>query len=79
MSEPEQDPLILDLVEQICTRVGMIMEDASVDALLKTSDGAIGERVEKLRTASQQSAALVLAAKALLVRRNATGGGISCE
>ena len=61
------DEEILDLVDQLCTRAGMIMEDASVDVLLlkERSPQASAEKIARLGIAAQAISALVAAASAL--------------
>lgn len=59
------DPDRMDLVVQICTRVGMIMEDVSPLAIDPSSDGLKGRVAEVVR-ATRAMAALVDAVEALL-------------
>jgi hypothetical protein len=56
-----------DLVNQLCTRIGMIMEDASVLALIISSVDQADrvERLTQLAHASARISALVRAAMAL--------------
>lgn len=61
------DPDVIELVVQLCTRMGMIMEDASVLAL-DASDEGLEQRVMGLATAAQTIAAVVGAAQRLLCR-----------
>lgn len=59
--------MILELIVQLCTRIGMIMEDTSVVALT-IPDQADGERdaaISVLRDASDRISALVAAVNAL--------------
>ena len=61
------DDDIGDLVRALCTRAGMIMEDASVDALM-TSAGdpdAINAKLERLADAALAISAIINAARAL--------------
>lgn len=51
-----------DLIRQLCTRAGMIMEDASAIAVTKPQE----EQLPQLRQASNQVTALIAAAEALL-------------
>lgn len=56
-----------DLVEQLCTRAGMLMEDASVNALLRGSSAAqLRAKVQKSRLAATQMLRLLDAAAALI-------------
>jgi hypothetical protein len=58
-----------ELLNLLCTRIGMIMEDASVVALTigaREPGQRLGE-MAKLETASAQIAALTAAARSLLV------------
>ena len=59
------DPDRIDLVVQLCTRIGMIMEDMSPLAIDTSSDGLKGRVAEVVR-ATRLMAALVDAAEALL-------------
>ena len=59
------DPDRMDLVVQLFTRIGMIMEDMSPLAIDASSDGLKG-RVAKLVRATRTMAVLVEAAEALL-------------
>ena len=54
------------LIRQLCTRVGCIMEDASVVALIWDDNLALETRLQKLRKASADIQALVSAATALM-------------
>ena len=56
-----------DLIRKLCTRAGMIMEDASVDALLMpgADPEAIGAKLERLGDAAHAISAIVAAARAL--------------
>ena len=62
------DEDVADLVRQLCTRAGMIMEDVSVIALTdKLADVASARKVtEKLRAAAKGIGALAKAAEALI-------------
>ena len=53
-----------DLIRHLCTRVGMIMEDASVVALMM--ERADEKKIRELEEVSQRIAALIAAAAALL-------------
>lgn len=57
-----------DLVAQLCTRIGMIMEDASVDALTmrRRDREQLIAAIDKLAMTGEHIAALVRAARALL-------------
>ena len=67
MPHATPDKQSLELVEQLCTRVGMIMEDASIIALTNTREiVALRRRVTDLKCASDQIATLTSAAEALL-------------
>jgi hypothetical protein len=57
----------IELIRQLCTRIGMIMEDASVSALVSGSGDDPASKVASLRLAVEQAAALVAAAQALCV------------
>ena len=54
------------LIRQLCTRAGCIMEDASVVALIWDDDLALEHRLQKLRKASANIQALIVAATALV-------------
>jgi hypothetical protein len=57
-----------DLIARLCTRVGMIMEDASVIALTISGSepGDLPLAIDELEGAARQIKALVAAARALL-------------
>ena len=55
----------IELIQQLCTRVGMIMEDASPVALITEPADDLSEKVEALRRATSRASALVAAADAL--------------
>lgn len=57
----------LNLIHQLCTRAGMIMEDASVDALIgpEASSRAVSEKMMRLGAAAHAISALIAAASAL--------------
>lgn len=54
------------LVEQLCTRVGMLMEDASVQALVRAASLDLHLKVERSRFAVRHMARLLSAADAFL-------------
>lgn len=55
------------LIEQLCTRVGMLMEDASVQALVRAASlDDLHSKVERSRFAVRHMARLLSAADALL-------------
>lgn len=61
------DDDIGDLISALCTRAGMIMEDASVDALMMRADDpdAINAKLERLADAALAISAIINAAQAL--------------
>jgi hypothetical protein len=61
------DDNTLDLIHQLCTRAGIIMEDVSVDALLapEPSAGALREKLVRVGSAADAISALIAAASAL--------------
>ena len=61
------DDDIGDLIRALCTRAGMIMEDASVDALMmpQADLGAMAAKLERLSNAARTISAIVDAARAL--------------
>jgi hypothetical protein len=61
------DPDRVELIRQLCTQAGMIMEDASSSALLiaDVTDEGIRSTVTDLMVASERIKALVEAAAAL--------------
>lgn len=61
----EPDPDRMDLVVQLCTRIGMIMEDMSPLAIDASSEGLKG-RVAEVARATRTMAVLVDAVEALL-------------
>jgi hypothetical protein len=61
------DPDLIDLIIQLCTRIGMIMEDVSPLAIAATSDG-LAARAEEVVRAIRTLAALAHAVEALLQR-----------
>ncbi len=61
------DPDVIELVVQLCTRMGMIMEDASALALDASHEG-LEQRVVELATAAQTIAAVANTAQRLLCR-----------
>jgi hypothetical protein len=56
------------LVRQLCTRIGCLMEDASVVALVWDDDFSLKTRVQTLEKASANIQALVAAATALMTK-----------
>jgi hypothetical protein len=64
---PRMDDDTLNLIHQLCTRAGMIMEDVSMDALLipERSAGAVSEKLVRLGSAAEAIRALITAASAL--------------
>jgi hypothetical protein len=57
----------IDLVRHLCVRAGMIMEDASVEAVLAHRDtDALRRAVERLGVAAEAISALAHAAAALM-------------
>jgi hypothetical protein len=54
------------LIRQLCTRVGCIMEDTSVIALIWDDDITLDERLQQLSIAAADIQALVAAAKTFL-------------
>jgi hypothetical protein len=57
----------IELIRQLCTRIGIIMEDASVGALVSRSGDDLTSKVASLRLDVERMAALVSAAQALCV------------
>lgn len=57
-----------DLIARLCTRVGMIMEDASVIALTVSGIEPSNrqETIDELESAARRTNALIAAARALL-------------
>ena len=68
MNEPEQvDPETARLINELLTRLGMLMEDASTPALLSDScSGSLKDRVRLVDVAITRMKPLCDAAKALL-------------
>ena len=62
--EPDNGDMI-DLIVQLCTRIGMMMEDVSLVALNASRDGLEG-RVSELQGAIGIMAAIADAAEAML-------------
>ncbi len=61
------DPETRRLIEELLTRAGMIMEDASVTALLhKSLTGSLPNRIGELENSAASITAIVRAARALL-------------
>lgn len=65
------DDEIDDLIAQLCTRIGMTMEDVSVIALTgaRGSDAEVASTVARIEQASEKIAGLVQAAKVLVAQR----------
>ena len=61
------DPDVKDLIVQLCTRIGMMMEDVSPLALDASHEG-LEKRVADLASIVQSMATVADAAKALLGR-----------
>ena len=63
------DDDIGDLIRALCTRAGMIMEDASVDALIMSPGNrdTINAKLERLADAALEISAIINAARALHV------------
>ena len=61
------DDDIVDLIRVLCTRAGMIMEDASVDALIMSpgNPDSINAKLERLADAALAISAIINAAQAL--------------
>lgn len=53
-----------ELIDTLCTRIGMIMEDASIVALSRGS-GDRDDRIAQLAAAIEQMSALAVAAQAI--------------
>lgn len=68
MNERDQiDPAAAPLINELLTRLGMLMEDASTTALLRDScGGSVAERVRTLEDAVTKMESICAAAKALL-------------
>ena len=68
------DDDIRDLIRALCTRAGMIMEDASVDALIMSADDPdiVNAKLGLLADASLAISAIVNAARVL---RGSFGNG----
>jgi len=68
MFKPEQiDPETTRLVNELLTRLGMLMEDASTPALLSVScSGSLADRVRVVDVAVARMKSICDAAKALL-------------
>ena len=55
------------LIDELLTRVGMIMEDATITALVRSSEaGDVRRRIECLERSASSITSLVNAAKALI-------------
>ena len=62
----ELDADTIDLINQLCTRVGMLMEDAAPLALRRSRSGPeLSSRLLELRAIVTSMASLIEAAKAL--------------
>lgn len=61
------DDDVVDLIRTLCTRAGMIMEDASVEALLMPAADpqALSAKLDQLADAAKAISAIVAAARAL--------------
>lgn len=61
------DDDIVDLIRALCTRVGMIMEDASVDALMMSAGDpeTMNAKIKRLADAALEISAIINAARAL--------------
>ena len=59
------DPDVIDLVVQLCTRIGMIMENATPVALDASREG-LEERIAALAVATRTMATIAAAAEGLL-------------
>lgn len=59
------DEADIDLVKQLCTKIGCIMEDGSVLALHWSNDIPLKTRIDELSVASAQIAACVAAVQSL--------------
>ena len=57
-----------DLVRQLCTKAGCLMEDASVVALIWDDGVLIDRRLDALSVAANDMAALIAAAQAVRCR-----------
>lgn len=56
----------LELIQRLCTRAAMIMEDANADALITTVEsGLTTKKLMKLAEAAEAISAVVAAAQAL--------------
>ena len=61
------DPETMRLIEELLTRAGMIMEDASVNALLRDAlAGSLTDRVDALEKSAASITAIMKAARAFL-------------
>lgn len=57
----------IELARRLCTKAGMIMEDASAVAVLSMGDATdLRRKAEELKASIQKAAACIEAAKALL-------------
>lgn len=67
MRKNRADPETKRLIGELLTRVGMIMEDALVTALLRNSRaGSLRNRIGELENSAASIASIVKAARALL-------------
>ena len=57
----------LELIQALCTRAGMIMEDASAEAMATASDdaGTVGKKLTRLAEAAHAIGTIIAAAHAL--------------
>lgn len=60
----------VDLIRQLSTKAGCLMEDASATALIWSDGVPLETRIEALSIAAAQNEALVAAARALLQPRS---------
>ena len=65
--EAATDPDVIDLVVQLCTRIGMIMEDVSPLALDASREG-LERRVVEIANAARAMATIADAAQELIGR-----------
>lgn len=57
-----------DLIDRLCTRAGMIMEDVSVVAIVTGRESDAASRIEQIRVAAADIGALAEAASVILRR-----------
>ena len=66
MPDPELPADTERLINELLTRVGMIMEDATITALIRSSErGDLRKRIMSLEGAACSTCSLIKAAKAL--------------